>query len=353
LRWNKNLETVSEYSAEEIAQMRGSDFVPTEEQPLLAEAIVRVFSTGHAEIEITFVTKTGKRIPYYCTGTRIDLEGKPRLIGVGIDISKLQQAEEEIKKLNRDLGQRVLERTAQLNAINKELESFSYSVSHDLRAPLRAIGGFAKMLQEDHCDRMNEDALFLVQKILEADDRMSHLIDDLLTYSRIGRSAIHLRPVPLNELLGNVSSDFTQRIKVVGGTLSIENLPTVTGDPTLLGQVFENLFDNALNYRKRDVPLQLTVSSHEESGHAVICITDNGIGIAPMYHQRIFDVFQRLHTSQAYEGTGIGLANVKKSVELMGGKVWVESEPDQGSTFCIKLKSAPQSQEAGESPIKT
>jgi light-regulated signal transduction histidine kinase (bacteriophytochrome) len=237
------------------------------------------------------------------------------------------------------LGRRVKERTAQLNATNKELESFSYSVSHDLRAPLRAISGFAKVLKEDQGHRLDDEGRHFVEKILQAGNRMSHLIDDLLTYSRIGRSAITTQPVPLNDLLRAVENDFAQRIKAIGGTLSINgDLPVVNGDPSLLGQVFTNLFENAVIYRKQDVPLQLSVTSRNEGDRTIVCVSDNGIGIEKSHHQRIFEVFQRLHTNQQYPGTGIGLANAKKSIEILGGQIWVESEPDKGSTFCIALK---------------
>lgn len=341
LRWNKNLETITEYSSAEIAKMHAIDFVPEEEKGMLAERVRKVFSEGHAFAKIHVLSKTGKRALYFCTGTRVELEGKPSLVGMGIDISQLEKAKNEIKKLNRDLSRRVQERTAQLNATNKELESFSYSVSHDLRAPLRAISGFAKVLKEDFGDRLTDEGSLFVQKILQAGDRMSHLIDDLLTYSRIGRSAIALHPVSLNALLREIINDFANRIKTIGGTLLIDpNLPTVNGDSSLLGQVFTNLFENAITYRRPDVPLKLSVTSRTENDHAVICVSDNGIGIEPAHHHRIFEVFQRLHTNQQYPGTGIGLANAKKSIEILGGQIWVESELNRGSTFCITLKVA-------------
>jgi PAS domain S-box-containing protein len=350
LRWNKNLETISEYSGAEIAGMHAIDFVPEEEKQMLAERVRKVFTEGHASAKIHVVSKTGKRVLYLCTGTRVELEGKPSLVGMGIDISQLEKAKNEIKKLNRDLGRRVQERTAQLNTINKELEAFSYSVSHDLRAPLRAISGFAKVIKEEHGGQLNEEGNLFVDKILQAGDRMSHLIDDLLTYSRIGRSAIILHPISLNNLLHEIVNDFANRIKSIGGTLFIDpHLPAVNGDSSLLGQVFTNLFENAITYRKPDVPLKLSVTARHEADRTVICVSDNGIGIAPAHHQRIFEVFQRLHTNQQYPGTGIGLANAKKSIEILGGQIWVESELDRGSTFCIALKSAtPESSQPKE-----
>jgi PAS domain S-box-containing protein len=339
LCWNKNLETLSEYSASEIARMHAIEFVPEEERQKLAERVKKVFSEGYSYVKIHLQSKSGKRILHFCTGTRVELEGKPRLVGMGIDISQLEKAQNEIKSLNKNLGRRVAERTAQLNATNKELEAFSYSVSHDLRAPLRAISGFARILKEEHDRELKEEGRHFVEKILQAGERMSHLIDDLLAYSRIGRSAIALHPVSLNDLLREIANDFSERVKAIGGELSIApDLPTVEGESSLLGQVFTNLFDNAITYRKPNVSLKLSVKARTEKDKAIVCVSDNGIGIAPANHQSIFEVFQRLHTAQQYPGTGIGLANAKKSVEILSGSIWVESEPGKGSTFCISLK---------------
>ena len=307
--------------------MHAIEFVPVNEREMLAERVKKVFTEGYAYVKIHVLTKSGKQILYFCTGTRVELEGKPRLIGMGIDIPQLEKAQEEIRKLNRDLGKRVEERTAQLNASNKELESFSYSVSHDLRAPLRAISGFAKVLREDFGDKLGAEGDIFLEKILQAGERMSHLIEDLLTYSRIGRGAVTPLPVNLDSLLSQILSDFSQRIKGVGGKISVQNgLPVVMGDVTLLGQVFTNLFENAINYRKAEVPLEVSLSFERQDEFVVICVHDNRNRNAPPHHERIFEVFQRLQTQ--LPGTGIGLANVKKSVEILGGKVWVESKPD-------------------------
>lgn len=338
LCWNKNLETLTGYSAEEISKMNAIDFVPEEEKQKLAERVKKVFSEGYANVKIHVLSKTGKRTLHLCTGTRIDIEGKPRLVGMGIDISQLEKARNEIRFLNRDLSRRVRERTAQLDSSNKELEAFSYSVSHDLRAPLRAISGFARLLKDEQEKNLGQDGAVFLDKILHASDRMSHLIDDLLSYSRIGRNAITLHPVPLNGLLNEILNDFAHRIRAIGGQISIDpDLPVVSGDASLLGQVFSNLFDNAITYRKPDVPLNLSVTARTEKDKAIICVSDNGIGIASAHHQSIFEVFHRLHSAQQYPGTGIGLANAKKSIELLGGKIWVESEQGRGSTFCISL----------------
>ncbi len=240
-----------------------------------------------------------------------------------------------------ELEQRVAERTAQLYAANKELESFSYSVSHDLRAPLRAISGFASIVSRRHRAALNEEGQHYIDNVVQASERMGQLIDDLLQYSRLGRQGARHDPIALRDVLAPLASDLAGRLQEIGGALTIaDNLPTVLGDRTLLGQIFTNLLENAVTYRKADMPAQIAVSWQPDGADALIRVRDDGIGIPAEYHEKIFAVFQRLHSEDEYPGTGIGLATVKKSVELLGGKVWVESVVGEGSTFCVKLPMA-------------
>ncbi|MCB9079379.1 MAG: GAF domain-containing protein [Anaerolineaceae bacterium] len=256
-------------------------------------------------------------------------------IAIAIHQARLKEA---IERHSAELEQRVARRTAQLEAANKELESFSYSVSHDLRAPLRAINGFAAIIARRHRPNLNEEGRHYADNIVLASDRMGELIDDLLQYSRLGRGGARRKPVPLREVFDPLASDLAGHLAEIGGTLSLaDDLPTVMGDRTLLGRVFTNLLENAVTYRQADVPVQVTVSCQVEGQDVIVCVGDNGIGIPAQHHHKVFNIFQRLHSDDDYPGTGIGLATVKKSVELLGGQVWIESVVGEGSKFFIQL----------------
>jgi signal transduction histidine kinase len=232
----------------------------------------------------------------------------------------------------------VEERTAQLQAALKELESFSYSVSHDLRAPLRAISGFAEIISRRHRSSLNEEGRHYFDNIVQASEHMGHLIDDLLTYARLGRSGVRREPVSLEILLNELRKHSQPSLAELGGTLEVQpGMPDIISDATLLSQVFINLLENALKYHKPAEPPHISISWARENHSIIVKVSDQGIGIPQEYQEKIFNVFQRLHSDDEYPGTGIGLASVKKSVELLGGKVWVESRLGEGSTFFVRL----------------
>ncbi len=259
-------------------------------------------------------------------------------LGYCLDITERIDAEKALKDLNATLEQRVQDRTSELVEANQELESFSYSVSHDLRAPLRAITGFTQILSRRHRDTMDEEAKHYLDNVLQASQRMELLIDDLLLYSRTGRSAIARTKINITPLMENIIMTFSKRIEAAGVHLElIEPLAEPMGDATLLSQIISNLIDNALTYRSTTKTPYIRICSSREADKVVIKISDNGIGISKEYYEKIFQVFQRLHTSDEFPGTGIGLAIVSKATRLMSGTVSLDSKLGQGSTFTVTL----------------
>ncbi len=254
------------------------------------------------------------------------------------DISERKLAEQQVRHLNQNLELLVRKRTRKLEVANKELESFSYSVSHDLRAPLRAVTGFAQILQRRHRSALPEEGQRYLDNIVSASERMGRLIDDLLEYSRLGRKALRFGTVSLAEVMRHLRHDFAHRLAEEGGQLEIApDLPEVCGEATLLGRLFSNLVDNALTYRRPGEPAQVRIDWREAGERIEVRVSDRGIGIPPEHQAKVFDVFQRLHGEEEYAGTGIGLAVVKKVADLLDGEVRVESEPGKGSTFVVAL----------------
>lgn len=261
-------------------------------------------------------------------------------------LTKPIHLEEMRARVNAHLRVRTLQaqlqaQNAKLLAANQELQAFAYSVSHDLRAPLRGITGFAQLLREDHGASLNEDGLACVDRIQASSARMMALIDDLLRYAGTGATAVRSEPVSLDAILEQILPLFEKRIASSGANLQIARpLASPLGDPTLIAQILQNLIDNALTYRQPSGTPEIAISTVQSKGQVTVRVRDNGIGIAHEYQEKIFEVFQRLHSASEYPGTGIGLAIVAKAAGLMGGRVGVESVPGEGSTFSIYLPAA-------------
>jgi light-regulated signal transduction histidine kinase (bacteriophytochrome) len=250
-----------------------------------------------------------------------------------IEIRERRRAEDEVSKLNAELEHRVVERTSQLDAVNKELEAFSYSVAHDLRAPLRHINGFSKILQDDYCTVLDTTAQHYLKSISDAAKNMGQLVDDLLKMGRM------CRLTDLNSLMERARQDLEPECEGRQIDWRIGELPLVECDPGLMKQVFANLLSNAVKYTRPREKAVIEVGQITRDGGRAIFIRDNGAGFDPRYAHKLFGVFQRLHSAEEFEGTGVGLATVQRIVQKHGGRIWAEAEVDKGATFFLALSS--------------
>jgi len=273
------------------------------------------------------------KVPFEMPGA-----GTPGVLGVAVDITERKQAEEEVRRLNASLEQRVAQRTSQLEAVNKELESFSYTVSHDLRAPLRAVNGFARMLLERHGGRLDDDGRRMAGVICDEALRMGRLIDALLAFSRLGRQAVSAGPVDMTQVAREAFAEAAAQAPERTVEFHLGELPPAHGDHTLLRQVFANLFSNAVKFTRHREPAVVEAGGRSEGGERVWWVRDNGAGFDPQYADKLFGVFQRLHRQEEFEGTGVGLAFVHRIVHRHGGRIWAESKPGEGATFYFTLQ---------------
>ena len=256
----------------------------------------------------------------------------------------LVRAEDELKALNAELEQRVAKRTAELAAANKELESFSYSVSHDLRAPVRAIAGFSRLLAEQHGEQLDAEAQRKLGIVRSEAARMAALIDDLLAFSRLGRQTLQMKSVDMEELVRMNIETLNAGHAGAPPAVRIGSLPLAHGDRSLLAQVWANLLANAYKFSaKKDTPA-VEIDAYDKDGTNVYFVRDNGVGFDPRFQSKLFGVFQRLHDPAEFPGTGVGLALVERIVARHGGEVWAEGQPGAGATFYFSL---PQREDHG------
>jgi signal transduction histidine kinase len=260
----------------------------------------------------------------------------------------LRASEARLRQLNGELERRVQTRTAELEASNRELEAFSYSVSHDLRAPLRHIDGFADLLRRHAQSGLDAKAQRYVETISDSAKGMGRLIDDLLSFSRMGRSEMLRTSVNLDQLVAQVRGELGAEAGEREVAWSVSPLPEVLGDPAMLRLVFVNLLSNAVKYTRGRTPACITVGTMDHEDEIVLFVRDNGAGFDMAYAHKLFGVFQRLHSNEEFEGTGIGLANVRRIVQRHRGRVWAEGAPGEGATFYVALPK----EGAGEQPYQ-
>jgi signal transduction histidine kinase len=259
-------------------------------------------------------------------------------------LEQIQERDTALQAARDELELRVVRRTAQLEAVNRELESFTYSVAHDLRAPLRHIQGFADALVEDCADRLDGATRGYLNRIVESTRRMDRLINDLLGLAHVGRQELRIQPVSLSALVQDVIRDMTHETEGRNIEWRIGELPVVEGDPGLIKQVYYNLLSNAVKYTRPRDPALVEAGQTTVGGERILFIRDNGVGFNMKYAHKLFGVFERLHRREDFEGTGVGLATVQRIVHKHGGRIWAEAGIDRGATFYFTLPEPGQAQ---------
>jgi len=335
--WNAGAERIKGYRAEEIIGKHFSCFYPP--QDVLAgkpEMKLRIAARdGRMEDEGWRVRKDGTRFwgSVVITAMR---NAQGELIGfskVTRDLTERKSAEERIQALNHNLEHHV----AELTAANRELDAFTYSLAHDLRAPLRHIHGFATILMENFQEKADDEAKRLLGKILKSSKEMGVMVDDLLNFARLGRVELQRTRVDLAQMVEEVKRQLEPDMQGRSINWEVDALPTVSGDPALLRQVLVNLLSNAVKYTSKEPDAQIKVGSRNGGSEITMFVRDNGAGFEMQYAEKLFRVFQRLHRAEEFEGTGVGLANVRRIIERHGGRIWAEGAPGKGATFYFSL----------------
>lgn len=341
---NEASSTTRGYSHEEFMSLNLREITTPEHARLIDERLAGARSKGRNVFESAHVRKDGSVMEVEVHIRSIDTLGHGVFLSVARDITERKRVERELGEYREHLEELVDERTRHLQLLNDELESFSYSVSHDLRSPLRAIDGFSRMLLEDVGPGLNEDDRKSFDYIFSSVKRMDAIIEGLLRFARVGRSEMTTHRLDMNVLVDAVVDELRSEAGDRSVEFVIRPLPGSSGDTVLMRQVFTNLLSNALKFTGRSDPAVIEVSGEVRDDENVYWIRDNGAGFDPSQTDRLFNVFQRLHNVQDYEGTGVGLALVKRIVLRHGGRVWAEGSPGEGATFYFTLPvSAEQS----------
>ena len=332
---NKQFERLMGLPASEIVGKRDSDFYPADDVEQYRETDNKVFKNGHTVEAVETATMQGKAATYLSVRFPLYDEGEKiyALCGMSADITERKRAEEKILELNTTLEANIF----RLNNINRELEAFTYSVSHDLRSPLRAINGFASLLINKTKNKADEETIRIVNVIKDNSLQMGKLIDDLLAFSRIGRYKPKLEETDMRELAGMVLQQLTIDHPLKKVSLDIKSVESITCDPSLIKQVWVNLISNALKYSSQKEVQHIEIGSRKNNSEVVYYIKDNGAGFDMRYYDKLFGIFQRLHSNNDFEGTGVGLAIVHRIVKRHSGRVWAESAVDKGATFYFSL----------------
>jgi PAS domain S-box-containing protein len=341
--WNAAAERLFGYSAAEMLGQPVEKIISEGARSQVQEATERMHVLRVPPFETVLVARDGAPIEVSLSLSPVnDAHGKAAAVAmITRDISAAKRAEEKLKSLNASLERSVLERTAELEAANRELETFSYSVSHDLRAPLRSINGFSQALAEDYGARLDERGLDYLKRIRNGSGRMGELIEDLLKLSQVTRVGLHRRQVNLTALAEGVCAELHRHEPERQVSVKVASGLSAWGDEGLVRIALENLLANAWKFTARAARATIEVGQTEQNGLRVVFVRDNGAGFQPDQAHRLFGVFQRLHSVKEFPGTGVGLATVRRIISRHGGEIWAEGEPGKGATFYFTLPEPP------------
>jgi PAS domain S-box-containing protein len=320
--WNRQFEEITGYGTDEIRTMSPLRFIEEADRERVGREIERVFATGRGRAEGLLRPKRGEPIAFDFTGMRYDAPDGPCLLGTGLEISERHAMEEALKRSNADL------------------EDFAYAISHDLQEPLRMVSSYLSLLRRRHQGRIDKEADDFIEFAVDGSQRMQQMIHDLLEYSRVSSRGAVPSPVDSGQVLRLARDNLARAIADSGAAVESGDLPVVLADGSQLMRLFQNLVGNAIKYRDAARPPRVRIDARATDGEWHFTVADNGIGIEPQYFERIFRVFQRLHSRSEFPGTGIGLAVCKRIVERHGGRIWLESTPGEGSTFHFTLPAA-------------
>src|SRR5262249_40249200 len=325
------------YSREEFMRMSIEQIRPSGELPNLSNLIQRYMTSSRVSEEARHRTRDGKLLDVHIVAQDFKMDGKDARLVVSYDITEEKRAANQIALLNVELENRVTERTAQLAAANKELEAFSYSVSHDLRAPLRSIDGFSKALLEDYADKLDNPGRNYLERVRSATQNMAQLIDDLLELSRVTRAEMRREKVDLSSIAISVLTELQRLEPMREVKVHVEQGLIAVADHRLMRVVLQNLLSNSWKFTSKRKSQEIQFGAASNNGHIVYQVKDNGAGFDMAYSGKLFGPFQRLHSAKEFPGTGIGLATVQRIINRHGGKVWAEGSIDNGATFYFTL----------------
>lgn len=342
---NESYQRIFGYHRDEVIGRTAYDLNVLTFSTTLQDLIRRLQETSSRhDYEISLRAKSGEILDLLISNETIEIDHTPCVISIMVDITQrkraekaLREQEEQLHRLNEELEQRVAVRTAQLEAANQELEAFAYSVSHDLRAPLRAINGYTGILIEEYEPILDDEGRRICAVVQNEAQRMGQLIDDLLAFSRLSRAPLQSCPIHMDRLATAVFHSITTPKERERLEFHSDLLSPAVGDPSLIRQVWHNLLANAIKFSANQERALIEISSSQQGEENIYAVRDNGAGFDPRYVDKLFGVFQRLHSEREFEGTGVGLAIVQRIIHRHGGRVWAEGQVGHGACFYFTL----------------